>query len=71
MVLTETVLLQRSIMSTHEAPLPQGAGYGVVVGLGVTFALGMQTVESAQVPLLMLHRNGMGNKGDKESFQRG
>jgi hypothetical protein len=21
-------------------PLPQGAGYGVVVGLGVTFALG-------------------------------
>ena len=28
-------------MSTNvEAPLPQGAGYGVVVGLGVAFALG-------------------------------
>lgn len=29
-------------MSTVQAPLPQAAGYGVVVGLGVTFALGKE-----------------------------
>ncbi|KAF2638816.1 SSS family solute:Na+ symporter [Massarina eburnea CBS 473.64] len=35
-------------MSTVEAPLPQGAGYGVVVGFGVAFALGMVWV-TAQI----------------------
>ncbi|KAF1846190.1 SSS family solute:Na+ symporter [Cucurbitaria berberidis CBS 394.84] len=34
-------------MSDVQAPLPQGAGYGVVVGLGVTFALGMIWVTKA------------------------
>ncbi|OAL57436.1 SSS family solute:Na+ symporter [Pyrenochaeta sp. DS3sAY3a] len=34
-------------MSTVQAPLPQAAGYGVVVGLGVTFALGMVWVTRA------------------------
>ncbi|KAF2447889.1 SSS family solute:Na+ symporter [Karstenula rhodostoma CBS 690.94] len=34
-------------MSTVQAPLPQGAGYGVVVGLGVAFALGMLWVTNA------------------------
>ena len=28
-------------MSDHIAPLPQGAGYAVVVGLGFVFAIGM------------------------------
>ena len=30
-----------------EPPLPQGAGYGVVVGLGIAFALGMIWVTHA------------------------
>lgn len=35
-----TSAIRRTMSTVVQAPLTQGAGYGVVVGLGVAFALG-------------------------------
>jgi urea-proton symporter len=59
-------------MSTDAvAPLPQGAGYGVVVGLGLVFALG--TVSEAEPPfpkILTMCRYDMGYESHEKVLPR-